>query len=73
MLRFLTMMHTPLFKEAFGGSLHVSFFDSGLASIRHRALEGLGIEDRFLFMLFLSWWFNEQPDRLVALCAPNSD
>jgi hypothetical protein len=32
-------------------------------------LEGLDVEDRFLFMLFLSWWFDQQPERFFALCA----
>jgi len=65
---FLTMMPAPVFKEAFGEYLDASFFDSHLASVPDRSLEGFGVEDRLLFMLFMSWWFDQQPERLIALC-----
>jgi hypothetical protein len=64
---FLTTMHTPGFKEAFGASLPASFFASPVASAPHRSFEGLGVEERLAFMLFLSWWFNQRPERWMML------
>jgi len=28
-------------------------------------MEGLGVEDRLVFMLFISWWFNRQYERWI--------
>jgi hypothetical protein len=64
---FLTTMHTPAFKEAFGASLPASFFASPVASAPHRSFEGLGVDDRLACMLFLSWWFAQRPERLLLL------
>lgn len=69
MLHFLTMIHAPAFKMAFGEYLDASFFESHLTSVKRRSLEALGVEDRMLFMLFMSWWFEQWPETLMALCS----
>jgi len=62
---FLAKIHAPAFQEAFGEYLHPAFFESHLTSRRQRSLEGLGVEDRLVFMLFISWWFNRQCERWI--------
>jgi hypothetical protein len=62
---FLSTMHAPAFRDAFGAYLHPSFFDSHLTSIRHRLFERLGLEDRLAFMVFISWWYNRQYQRWI--------
>jgi hypothetical protein len=67
MLHFLTMMHAPAFKMAFGSYLDDSFFESPLTSVRRRSLEALEVEDRLLFMLFMSWWSEQWSEAFRAL------
>lgn len=67
MLHFLTMMHAPAFKMAFGSYLDASFFESHLTSVKRQSLEALDVEDRLLFMLFMSWWSKQWPEAFRAL------
>ncbi len=67
MLHFLTLMHAPAFKMAFGNYLDASFFESHLTSVKRRSLEALEVEDRLLFMLFMSWWSEQWPEAFRAL------
>jgi hypothetical protein len=60
-------MHVPLFREAFREYLTASFFASHFRSPPPRSLEVLGAEDRLVFMLFVSWWFNRRPEGLMHL------
>ena len=69
MLHFLTIMHAPAFKMAFGERLDASFFESPLTSIKQRSFEALDVEDRLLFMLFMSWWIEQRPEAFRALGA----
>jgi hypothetical protein len=60
---FLTKMHAPVFQEAFNEYMHPSFFASDLTATRHRSFEGLDADNRLVFMLFISWWYNWQVER----------
>jgi hypothetical protein len=62
---FLSTMHAPAFREAFGESLLPSFFDSHLTLTRQRSIERLGLEDRQAFMVFISWRYNRQSQRWI--------
>jgi hypothetical protein len=64
---FLTTIHTPAFQEAFGAYLHDAFFESHVASTYHRSFETLSVEDRLAFMFFISWWFDQRPERGMLL------
>jgi hypothetical protein len=65
MMFFLSIIHAPAFREAFGEYLLPSFFDSHLTLTRQRSLERLGVEDRQAFMVFISWWYNRQFQRWI--------
>ena len=52
---------------AFGNYLDASFFESHLTSVKRRSLEALEVEDRLLFMLFMSWWSEQWPEAFQAL------
>jgi hypothetical protein len=65
MMFFLSTIHAPAFREAFGEYLLPSFFDSHLTLTRQRSLERLGVEDRQAFMVFISWWYNRQFQRWI--------
>jgi hypothetical protein len=62
---FLSTMHAPAFREAFGEYLHPAFFDAHLTLTRQRSFERLGVEDRQAFMVFISWWYNRQFQRWI--------
>ncbi len=56
---FLTTRHAPAFKEAFGAYGPLMWLPSDHASPAPRSMEGLGVEDRFTLMRFVSWWYGQ--------------
>jgi hypothetical protein len=60
---FLTTMHVPVFREAFGAYVPSALLHSHGASPLQRSIEVLGIEDRMKLMRFVSWWFGQWPAR----------
>jgi hypothetical protein len=64
---FLTTMHAPVFREAFGAYRKCASLVSHFALLPQRSIEVLGVEDRLAFMLFLSWWFEQRPEGLMRL------
>jgi TniQ len=56
---FLAALYAPAFQEAFGAYGPSRWLPSDHAGPAQRSIEGLGVEDRFKLMRFVSWWFGQ--------------